>query len=264
MGGRQTGRRRQRLRLVVVPRLHLALVAASLLAIVAGVAYARHLATVSWAIQAAVSGKVVVIDPGHGGDDPGTLGVDGVLEKDVTLPIAQRLREVCGSHAVYALLTRTTDANVAEGIWDPGRRRDELQARADLANRWRADVFISVHANSFPESYWHGAQTFHYPGDQRSRRLAVAIQQQLVKRHLTPDYREALPGRYYVLHQVQAPAVLVEVGFLSNPQESRNLQDPAYQRRLADAIFAGLVDFWLAERRSPDQAGMTEPRYEYP
>lgn len=216
----------------------------------------------SWtAVSGTVAGKVVVIDPGHGGDDPGCVSASGILEKNVDLAIARRLAAQFRRAAIWAVLTRDEDDEAIPpgGVGDsPSRleknvngrpradeewRRTRLEARADVANKRGADIFLSIHANSFPEPYWHGAQTFHYPGSEEGKKLAVAIQKRLIERQLTPDYRHAKEGRFVVLERARMPAVLVEVGFLSNPDEARRLADPAYQEKLCQAIFAGVIDY---------------------
>ena len=119
-----------------------------------------------------------------------------------------------------------------------GSKRQDLIERAEIANRSQADIFVSIHCNSFPQSIWSGAQTFYYPGREESRILAVAIQTELVRR-LGPNRRQANTGDYRVLKEAKMPAVVVEAGFLSNPQEGRLLADADYQKRVADAIFWG-------------------------
>lgn len=216
----------------------------------------------SWtAVSGSVAGKVVVIDAGHGGGDPGCVSAAGILEKDVDLAVARKLATHFRRAAIWAVLTRDEDDDTVPsgGVGDsPARPRQEangrttgednwrgarLEARADVANRRSADLFLSIHANSFPEPYWHGAQTFHYPGSKEGEKLAVAIQKKLIERQLTPDYRQAKEARFVVLERARMPAALVEVGFLSNPEEARRLADPAYQDRLCRAIFDGVVDY---------------------
>lgn len=192
-----------------------------------------------------VSGSVVVIDPGHGGDDPGAVAADGVLEKDIVLNIAKHLQGLLNQSAVYTILTRDADDSMGthDGRSFLSRKRQDLIERAEVANRARANLFVSIHCNSFPQSIWSGAQTFYYPGQEESRRLAVAIQTELVLR-LGPNRRQANAGDYRVLKEAQMPAVVVEVGFLSNPREARLLADPGYQKKVAEAIYWGIVRYY--------------------
>lgn len=199
----------------------------------------------------AVAGKVVVIDPGHGGVDPGAVGRSGILEKDVVLQVAHALAPLLQRASVHTLLVREGDEHLAA----PGaprtssRQRADLSARVDMANRAGADLYISLHANSMPNSRWSGAQTFYYPGKDDSRRLAEAIQARLGQA-FPENKRRALPGEYYVLQHTRMPAVVVEIGFLSNPEEERLLATAEHQRRIAAAIFWGIVDYFTQSAES--------------
>lgn len=200
---------------------------------------------------ATLSGKIVVIDPGHGGYDPGAVAADGTMEKDVVLQIAYHLQRLLNRAAVYTILTRETDDDLSSQKDSRlvSRKRQDLQRRVEIANQARADLFISIHCNSFPQSIWSGAQTFFYPGREKSKKLAVAIQAELVRR-LGPNRRRANAGEYRVLKDTIMPAVVVEAGFLSNPREARLLARKDYQKKLAVAIYHGIVRYLLeAENR---------------
>ncbi|HHW15174.1 MAG TPA: hypothetical protein GXX28_09615, partial [Firmicutes bacterium] len=194
-----------------------------------------------------LSGRTVVIDPGHGGPDPGCTRGD-LLEKDLVLDIAQRLADRFRQAAMRPVLTRTSDTDLG----DPGlpsllqRKRDDLRRRAELADRHQAELLVSIHANSFPSPLWSGAQVFHYPGNQAGLRLAQVLQDVLVER-LGPNPRREKAGDFYLLARVKVPAAMVEVGFLSNPREAQLLSEPGYRQRVADAIFEGAVRY-LVER----------------
>lgn len=192
-------------------------------------------------------GSLVFIDPGHGGKDPGAVGPGGVREKDVVLEVAARLETFLNRAGIYTELSRRDDTDLA----DPNaavRKPQDLRRRAERANRAAADIFVSLHANAFPSSIWSGAQTFYFPGDEEGRRLAIEIQDAL-HRELGPGSRRPQPGNYRVLRDTVMPAVVVEVGFLSNPAEERLLADPHYQERLARAIYEGIVSY--LQTRSP-------------
>lgn len=194
-----------------------------------------------------LSGRTVVIDPGHGGPDPGCTRGD-LTEKDLTLDIALRLADRFRQAALQPVLTRTGDGDLG----DPGsgslleRKRDDLQRRAELAVEHRADVLLSIHANSFPSPLWSGAQVFHYPGSQAGAELARAVQDALVA-ELGPNFRREKAGDFFLLARAKVPAVVIEVGFLSNPREAQLLSEAAYRDRVATAIFHGVVRF-LADR----------------
>ena len=123
------------------------------------------------------------------------------------------------------------------GIWPPGGD----------ANRSGADLLLSIHVNSFPQSIWSGAQCFYYAGNPESKELANAIQDELAAR-LGPNRRRPVAADYLILKATRMPAVTVEVGFISNPREERLLADAAYREQLAEAIFAGAVAYFLRQR----------------
>lgn len=192
------------------------------------------------------SRHTVVVDPGHGGPDPGAVGAAGTLEKDVVLAVAQELARYLTQAGIRTLLTRTEDRRLAEEAGSLKHRQvEDLNRRARLAQEAGATLLVSIHANAFPSPRWSGAQTFYQEGEAESRRLAEAIQAQLVRR-LPPNRRQARPADYRLLREAEMPAVIVEVGFLSNPEEERKLRDRAYQGRVAEAIFHGIMDYLSA------------------
>lgn len=184
----------------------------------------------------------VAIDAGHGGRDPGAIGVAGTIEKDVTLAIALKLEQTLKQAGMLTVMTRTTDDDLIGDRHVPHRQRADLIARAELVNSSAADVFVSLHANSFPNESLRGAQTFHLDGDDAGWRLAVHIQNALV-RGLGPNRRRATSADLRILSDVEVPAAVVEVGFLTNPQEEQLLNDDEYQERVARAIADGIVAY---------------------
>lgn len=232
------------------------LAAIALVAIVAIVLTGISLRVVA-PLSDAVCGRTVVIDPGHGGTDPGAVGSGGLAEKDVVLDIAKQLEWFFNRVAVYTVMTRDADSDLAGDSPADGtaRKRLDLEMRVKSANESKADLYISIHANSFPDKVWSGAQTFYHGGSPDSKLLAEAIQKELADR-LGPNLRRARPGdHYYVLRNTKVPSVIVEVGFLSNPVEEELLGQPGYRKKLAEAIFHGTVKFlverYKRERRAP-------------
>ena len=225
------------------------------------VIYALEIAVVTTVapIRDVVSGRTVAIDAGHGGPDSGARGKSGVIEKDINLHIALELRQLLGRAAVYTVMTRESDHDLIEDGEDitGSRKRTELERRASLVNSKSPDIFVTVHANSFPEPQWSGAQVFYNPQSAEGRRLAVHIQTELVSR-LGPNTRKARPADIYLLKRVNAPAALVEVGFLSNPREERLLADAAYRERVAEAIFHGIVAYFADSPKSDGAAHMLD------
>lgn len=203
-----------------------------------------------------VSGKTIFIDPGHGGRDPGCVSSAGLTEKELVLDLGLRLRDLFLRSAINAELTREEDSEV----WPAGTigwKRSELDNRINLANEARADIFISIHANSFPESIWSGAQTFYYPGQEDSKALAISIQNSLVTK-LGPNRRKAKAGDFWVLSKAEMPAAMVEVGFLSNPREAELLSTDQYRDQVAQAIFEGVIQY-LVESKTKQRSPLGEP-----
>jgi len=187
-----------------------------------------------------VSRKVVVIDAGHGGWDPGKVDGD-ILEKDINLEIARKLQILLEQGGATVLMTRIEDEAL-------GRNKSgDMRARSGIAGNLGADVIISIHQNSYPSENVTGTQVFFYEGSERSHRLAQHIQAE-VKNFLGQiTNREATPSStYYILRQTNIPAVIVECGFLTSPAESRLLQDGEYQERMAWAIYKGIIEYFNA------------------
>ncbi len=183
-------------------------------------------------------GITVVVDPGHGGWDPGAV-VSGTREKEIVLEIGLKVKELLEQHGAKVVLTRESDESFSKAT------REDLGRRVALVEQHRAQVFISIHANKDSCNCW-GAQTFYQrKGMPAGQRLAMAIQNQM--RQLTTTTRTSLPADYFVLRTSPAPAAMVEVGFLSNAVEKERLQDADHQRTLALAITLGIADFLRAE-----------------
>ncbi len=188
----------------------------------------------------ALAGKLVVVDPGHGGRDPGA-SAGGVAEKHIVLAIGLQLRDLLEQAGAAVVMTRTEDADLSQPI--PGqKKRTDLLARAALVADARPEVMLSIHANSFSSSRWRGAQVFFNEKDHRNRVLAEAIQAELVQ--VTGVDRAVAKDRHQLLLKVvEVPAVCVEVGFLTNAEDLAMMQDPREQTRLAWAICRGLAAY---------------------
>lgn len=190
-----------------------------------------------------IKGKVIVIDPGHGGEDSGAIGPSGVMEKDVTLRISKAVKALLKDAGAKVIMTRETDTEVS-----PKHRQatdvDELQARCDVANKAKADIFVSIHMDSFTSREATGTTGYYYlKGSATSRRLADAIQSSLV-RHLRTVSRGVKTCRFYVVRHTKMPAALIEVAFLSNPKEEKLLTSEKGVKRAATGIVQGISDFF--------------------
>jgi len=186
---------------------------------------------------------VLVIDAGHGGADPGKIGVNGVNEKDINLEIALLLEKYFLTQNIQVVLTRETDA----GLYSEdasNKKSEDMKNRVELIREYDADVLISVHQNSFTDSRSQGAQVFYYADSKESEELARTVQQQLIHGLDPENKREAKANSdYYMLKKSPSLAIICECGFLSNPEECEKLCDESYQRQVAWNIYIGVMQF---------------------
>lgn len=190
--------------------------------------------------------RTIVIDPGHGGDDPGTIGYMGTLEKDISLVLSRRLASLFEQSGAHVLMTRGKVGEPGNDTGDENlylNKPQDLGQRVEIARQSKADVFLSIHLNHFSDRTEYGAQAFYQHGSPGGKELAECIQTQL-NGLLVDSGRQALPGDFFVCRNSQMPASIIEVGFLSNPEEERALNDPAYQMRAAWAIYRGVVNYF--------------------
>lgn len=188
--------------------------------------------------------KVIVIDPGHGGADPGAQN-SGIKEKDVNLDISLRLGKVLESKGCKVILTREVDKDFFLPGFVLGRmaKRAELNQRINLASENNADLFISVHTNSFPQRNTYGMETYYHIQSATGKALAELIQEQLTRLQ-SDNKRKAKAGDYYLINQTKMPAVIVEVGFISNPRERKQLLSNNYRDSIAEAIGTGIDQYF--------------------
>lgn len=185
----------------------------------------------------------VVIDAGHGGADPGKVGVDGSLEKDINLQIAKKLAQFLTAADVDVALTRETDA----GLYDENisnKKVQDMKNRVALIEEKKPALTVSIHQNSYHEEYVHGAQVFYFAGSEESKALAERIQQALAKEVDPDNARQAKANdSYYLLKKTSTPIVIVECGFLSNYEEAQKLSQAHYQERAAWAIHLAVLEY---------------------
>lgn len=195
----------------------------------------------SWAI----AHRTIVVDPGHGGIDPGAVGCNGIKEKDIALQVGKQLKNLLTHAGAKVIMTRETDTDLST----PGsgsllkRKREDLNKRVSLANTNEASAYLSIHVNAFPSSRWRGAQTFFQRQEPESKKLAEAIQSELIKT-MGNTTRAAKGEDFYTTRNTKMAGVIIEIGFISNPAEAKLLIDPQYQRKLAHAIYNGLVKYY--------------------
>lgn len=195
-----------------------------------------------------LSAPIIVIDAGHGGEDGGAIGNNGVLEKDLNLEIAKILDEMLRSAGYQTVMTRVDDRMLYDRNVDyHGRKkRLDLEARLAIAQAQENAIFVSIHMNAFPASQYSGLQVYYSTNHQDSALLAEQIQADTKKLLLPNNERHIKPsaGTSYLLDGCTHPAVLVECGFLSNPEECQRLATQSYQRQLATVLFGSLTDFY--------------------
>ena len=192
-----------------------------------------------------LKGKIICLDPGHGGTDVGAIGHKGnkeIYEKDVTLSIALPLRDMLTSAGAKVVMTRSTDKDVY-GPWaddDP-----ELQARCDVGNQANADVFVSIHIDSFSNGSVDGTTAYYYPKTAKDLMLAQMLHQSTMNLLSIPD-RGVRSGHLYVNVNTKMPSVLMEMGYISNAHRVQMLTSSWGPKSIAKSLFKGLVDYFAA------------------
>lgn len=180
---------------------------------------------------------VIVIDPGHGGEDPGKVGSNDVLEKDLNLQIAKKVISRLKKKGIEIVTTREDD-NV------PTAKKKDLEQRIQLINDTNPKLTVCIHQNSFPEASVKGAQVFYYTPNETAKEAAGIVQEEL--RTVDPENQRQIKANdtYYMLKHTNVPTIIVECGFLTNPEEAEKLTNEEYQDQLADAICTGIIK-WL-------------------
>lgn len=187
--------------------------------------------------------RCVVIDAGHGGEDPGKVGINGELEKEVNLEIALLVKQYLESNDVKVVMTRED----GEGLNDANasnKKVQDMKRRIALIEEAAPVVTVSIHQNSYPEEYVHGAQVFYYDGSTEGQKLAERIQAQMIKK-ADPENKRQIKANdsYYLLKKTGTPIVIVECGFLSNRAEAEKLCTEEYQEKIAWAIHMGILQY---------------------
>lgn len=186
--------------------------------------------------------KTVIIDPGHGGIDVGTVGIDGSLEKNINLSISLDLYDYLMVSGINTVLTRDGDYEVYKA--GEKRTKSDLYNRMDFINSVPNSILISIHQNHFENEAEWGTQVWFSPNDEISPTLADKILRS-VKKNIQPENKrenKVSDNSYYILYKAQKPSVMVECGFVSNKNENNKLQDKEYQKDMAYSILAGICE----------------------
>ncbi len=185
----------------------------------------------------------VVIDAGHGGMDGGKIGINGEIEKEINLSIAQKLKSLLEQQGIAVVMTRTDDNGLYEESIS-NKKQQDMKRRCELINETEAALVVSIHQNSYTEASVRGPQVFYYKNSAAAKEIAVILQDAL-NDLLEIEKPRACKANdsYYILRKTERPTVIVECGFLSNPEEAELLSTESYQQKVAQAISTGVLRF---------------------
>lgn len=199
-----------------------------------------------------LSGKIIILDAGHGGIDGGA-NVGGVMEKSIALNVTLKLRDYLQEQGALVMLTRNDDSDVAnkdtKGVRN--RKQEDLRNRVKFINDSAADLFLTIHLNAFPSESSKGAQTFYTNRFEENEQVAKFIQAEIIRNLENTSRAPRLINRVYLMEQAKKPGALVEIGFLSNPEERARLVNDAYQEKIAASIYKGILRY-LTEKKMPE------------
>lgn len=197
--------------------------------------------TMNWQEQS--EEKIVLIDAGHGGADPGKVGINGALEKDINLSVAFLVKKYLEQQDVTVVMTRNGD----EGLYreeSPNKKIEDLKNRLALIDASGAVLAVSIHQNSYTSEKVSGAQVFYYETSKQGEKAAVIVQEQLRKGvDETNDRKAKKNGSYFLLKKSSVPTIIVECGFLSNGEEADKLTQEDYQEKMAWNISLGILQY---------------------
>ena len=190
-----------------------------------------------------MKGRKIAIDPGHGGSDSGAIGPTGIMEKSVTLRVSREVKRLLEAEGATVILTRTGDTEVSsKGA--SATSVEELQARCDVANEAKADIFLSIHADAFTNREVKGTTAYYYTkGTKQSKLLADSVRTALIDSIGTVD-RGTQTCNFYVVKHTDMPAILVEISFISNPDEEKMMNSPEGIKKIAQGIADGIADYF--------------------
>ena len=231
--------------MILVIRIHKSVLSAVLIFVIllcgigVFVHHRQQAPVMAWGVSVDIP---IVLDAGHGGEDSGAVAEDGTMEKVLNLDIALRLKSLLELAGYRVYMTRETDISLCENSFI---KKEDMQNRLDLARTYPKALFISIHLNKFSMKQYSGAQIFYSGNHEDSYVLAQAIQQS-IKNNLQPENtRQVKLGdeNSILLRCLEQPAVIVEGGFLSNPEELAQLNNEAYRSKLSYCIFLGIMQY---------------------
>lgn len=221
--------------------------------------YPTALAESSAQVRAPLTGKTIVVDAGHGGPDGGARGVTNVEEKTITLPVSIALVKLLQEAGAHVVCTRVEDDDLAsdEDRLNKRRHSTDLLNRFLVVRKQPIDAFVSIHCNAAPSAAWRGAQVIYLKNHESSKMLAEELQSQY-RALLLPTTRSIQANStLYLLKRITQPAVLAEVGFVTNPEEMSAMETKAYQHRIAFATYLAILHYFETplSDASPSQGG---------
>ncbi|SHK02512.1 N-acetylmuramoyl-L-alanine amidase [Hespellia stercorisuis] len=204
----------------------------------AGEVLLQNLSVSSGEVQSPVT---VVIDPGHGSSDPGKVGINDLLEKDVNLKIAKEIKKLLEKEGITVVMTREDDSGLGKS------KVEDLKARVAVINDTKPALAVSIHQNSYGQEEVKGAQTFYFTHSEKGKEAALILQEKLCAMD-SENHRQAKANEtYYILKRTEVPTVIVECGFLSNREEAQKLGTGEYQEQIAQAVCSGIHGFITKE-----------------
>lgn len=181
----------------------------------------------------------VILDIGHGGKDPGKVGIDDIIEKDINLKIGKKVKMNLEKEKITVMMTRETDEWVGTGE-NGSTKAGDMKARVKMINEIKPTIVVSIHQNSYQDSEVKGAQVFYYSHSSEGEKLAK-IMQECLREIDTENHRQVKANdTYYLLKRTEVPTIIVECGFLTNPEEAAKLAGEEYQAQVAQAIVNGI------------------------
>lgn len=203
--------------------------------------YGGHRLSVVVASNILQDKKIVVIDAGHGGDDPGKIGINNALEKEINLQIAKEIKKCLEKAGITVVMTRENDSSLKNS------KAEDMRERVKIIDESKAKIAVSIHQNSFSSETEKGAQVFYYSESEEGIKIAQILQNHL--KILNPDNKREIKenNSYFLLKRTKTPTVIVECGFLSNWEEAEKLTETEYQKEIAQVISEGILAYMNQE-----------------
>lgn len=203
--------------------------------------YGGHRLSVVVASNILQDEKIVVIDAGHGGDDPGKIGINNALEKEINLQIAKEIKKYLEKAGITVVMTRENDSSLKNS------KAEDMRERVKIIDESKAKIAVSIHQNSFPSEAEKGAQVFYFSESEEGVKIAQILQNHL--KILDPENKREIKenNSYFLLKRTKTPTVIVECGFLSNWEEAEKLTETEYQKEIAQVISEGILAYMNQE-----------------